>query len=184
LFCALPTALFLAMPAPAPLLALYDALFASVLEPDEPLLTVMRKMMLTITFIGAFPMLVGMIGYGAYRTATDAAIAASPSTYLTLACFAFAFVLYTSSYVMLRRTRKAPDWLMDMWLMTLDVLIVALLLSVPAFPIHMCCIVIAVCNVMLQTARLPLHMALSAVVFIAQQWNGPERGAEGYFEVI
>jgi hypothetical protein len=29
-----------------------------------------------------------------------------------------------------------------------------------------------------------MHLSKRRPVFIAQQWNGPERGAEGYFEVI
>jgi class 3 adenylate cyclase len=166
------------MPLPAPLLAAYDAVFGSLLEPGEPLLSVMRKLMVTIAFLGFVPMACVFGAYMSYRAATDTYIATSPGTYVLITVFALGGAFFGATYVVLRRARRLPDWLMDVWLGMIDLFVPALMVSVPAFPIYMCCVAGVIMNVLLQTPAMPLHVALNAAAFLVHAYN------EAYDDVV
>jgi len=153
-----------------------DFFFTSLLQPDDDLLAMLRKLVMLLgLFTGFFCSVATSTYFGALIGKGDA----SPGNFTVIAVGLVGGIVWIGAYAYTRATKATPTWLLEVWLAAVCVFLLGGTIAVPKFPGAMGATGFSVANLLIDTPLKLLWVVAAVGIFVVHSYNNAYLGVAG-----
>ena len=153
-----------------------DFFFTSLLQPDDDLLAMMRKLVMLLgLFTGFFCSVATSTYFGSLIGKGDA----SPGNFTVIAVGLLGGIVWIGAYAYTRATKATPTWLLEVWLAAVCVFLLGGTIAVPKFPGAMGALGFTVATLLIDTPLKLVWLVAAVGIFVVHSYNNAYLGVAG-----